>query len=140
MTSTTAPYLGLDIGLKRTGVAISESGIAAEPLTTIEWNQPQGNILVEQLVQLVLYYKVNTIIAGLPLGIEDDVTDQSCKTTRVINQLKTALSKQALLVQIITINEFNTTQDAVAKYPKVDKDAAAAAIILQDYLELQGGT
>ncbi len=57
--------LGLDVGQKRIGVAISdELGIIAQPLTTV--NQGKMEEVVESLRILVKKYDVGEIVVGLP--------------------------------------------------------------------------
>ncbi|HHW41161.1 MAG TPA: Holliday junction resolvase RuvX [Syntrophomonadaceae bacterium] len=57
--------LGLDVGQKRIGVAISdELGIIAQPLTTV--NQGKMEEVVESLRILVEKYDVGEIVVGLP--------------------------------------------------------------------------
>lgn len=127
-----APYLGLDIGLRRTGVALSDSGLVVRPLTVIEWEPPHRHSLIEELVTLVKQYEIRTIVAGLPLD-NGAPTAQSVKTVSIIDELRVALGPT---VEIVTVDESYTTAEALEHYPEVDKDAAAAAIILQNYLDL----
>jgi len=130
-----SPILGLDIGLHRTGVALSESGLIAEPLTTIEWQLPHSHTLISSLLELIRRYTINTVVIGLPLSENNGTTNQAQKTAHLIQQLEAAIRKAGLHVEIITLNEFHSTQDAAVYFPDVDKDAAAAAVILQNYLE-----
>jgi len=133
-----SPILGLDIGLHRTGVALSESGLIAEPLTTIEWHLPHSHQLIAELLELIRRHGVNTIVIGMPLSEDNTLTNQAKKTEGIVQQLEAGIRKANLHVAVVTLNEFHSTQDAAVYFPDTDKDAAAAALILQDYLEQSG--
>ena len=130
--------LGLDIGLRRTGVALSESGLIAEPLTTIEWQLPHSHALIAAILDLVQKYSICTVVVGVPYGSQNETTLQATKTLAIIQQLEGALKKSSLPVEVVQNNEYSSSQDASVLYPEVDRDAAAAALILQDYLEQAG--
>jgi RNase H-fold protein (predicted Holliday junction resolvase) len=133
------PFLGIDIGLHRTGVALSESGLIAQPLETLAWKPPHAEAMLEGIAKLCVKYGIRTVVAGLPLGTDESPTEQAAITTAIIARLTTRLSAHSPAPEIIVWNEFHTTQDARALYPGVDKDAAAAALILQQYLDEKGG-
>jgi putative Holliday junction resolvase len=133
-----SPMLGLDIGLRRTGVALSESGLIAEPLKTIEWHLPHAHTLITEIIELIRQYQVRTVVVGIPYGEHDEVTSQAFKTTGIIQQLEAAIKRENLTAQVVHNNEYNSSQDADALFPGVERDAAAAALILQDYLEQIG--
>lgn len=133
-----SPILGLDIGLRRTGVALSESGLIAQPLTTVESHVPHATNLIVSIIDLVRQHSIRSIVVGMPYGEGNEETLQSGKTLAILQQLEAALRKADLSVEVIQSNEFHSTQDAQSYFPDADKDAAAAAIILQDYLEQSG--
>lgn len=129
-----APFLGIDLGLRHTGVAFSESGLLAQPLTTIDWTPPHAAPLMTALVALVKEREVATIVVGCPLNEDETPTNQSNKTERLIQQLEESLKEAGLSVAMVRVNEFLSTQDGSVLFPDADKDAAAAAVLLQDYL------
>ena len=126
------PYLGLDIGTKRTGVALSESGLVAEPLGIVEGQPPHRHQIVNGIVELVEKHKIQTLVIGLPL-VNGGATQQSEWTELVIADLHTSLD--AANVSFVTVDESFSTYEAIRHYKNVDKDSAAAAIILQNYLD-----
>lgn len=127
-----SPYLGLDIGTKRTGVAFSENGLLAEPLGIVEGQPPHRHHIVTGVTKLVEERGVRTLVIGLPL-VNGGATMQSEWTELVIADLHTALDPAG--VTFVTVDEAFTTYEAIRHYKDVDKDAAAAAIILQNYLD-----
>jgi putative transcription antitermination factor YqgF len=130
-----SPLLGLDIGLKRTGVALSESGIIAQPLTVIEASPPHMGNVVTEVCRLIQEYGIRTLAVGLPYTAEDGVTAQSLKVEGILTQLEEALAELPEPPDVIRINEFASSLDAKEQYPHDPIDSAAAAIILQSYLD-----
>jgi putative transcription antitermination factor YqgF len=131
----TSPYLALDIGFKRTGVALSESGMIAQPLTVLEAKPPHMTGVVQDVITLVKEYEIATLVIGVPYSSEEAETTQALKVEQVILQIESALKDHALTVEIARINEFHSTRDAAIQYPTAPIDAGAAAIILQDFLD-----
>lgn len=130
-----SPYLGLDLGLKRTGVAISESGKLVRPLTVIKWDPRKPNQLIEPLLQIINEQQIATLVIGLPINEDETATSQALKTTAIIQKIQ-AIVPQTTQIQVIS--EFHSTKDGRLEFPEAEKDAAAAAVILQSYLEQQG--
>lgn len=135
----TSPLLALDIGLKRTGVALSESGLIAQPLGVIEWQPPHAHTLIKEILDYLRQYDVQTLVVGVPFTQDEQLTSQALKTEHLITQLEEEIQSQKLTVYVVRVNEFSSTQDGLQNYPGVDKDAAAATLMLQDYLEQHGG-
>lgn len=133
-----SPLLALDIGLKHTGVALSESGLLSQPLTTIDWQQPHSHVLVQEVIRLLKEYDVKTLVVGIPFGEEEEPTSQALKTEHIVSKIEAGVTEAGLSVDVVRTNEFGSTQDAASRYPNTNKDAAAAALLLQDYLEQHG--
>ena len=132
-----SPYLGLDIGVHKTGVAVSESGIVAAPLGVIENKPPHRHELLRGVAGYVAEYGVRTIVIGLPFTGEDEATARSNAVEAVTAELRAHLAAAGLTPEIVTVNEFGSTRAAKAAHPDLDDNAAAAAIILQEYLDGQ---
>jgi len=130
-------YLALDLGLTRTGVALSESGIVAHPLGVITVTPPHRQELLEKVCEYVKEYGVETIVIGIPLTREDESTEQSTKVQAIIDELESALKVQGTTPALVKVNEFGSTRAATQNHPQLDDNAAAAALILQAYLDEQ---
>lgn len=121
-------YLGVDFGLRRVGLAISE-GEFASPLDTIEVRGFKDAI--QKISQFVKDQKFNKIVVGLPEG----------KMGKTILGFVKALKKEGFDVE--TTDETLSSQEAVLqmielnipKKARRSTDAQAAAIILQNYLD-----
>src|SRR4030043_1629010 len=81
-------YLAIDYGTQRTGLAICDSAeTIASPLAMIEG---QKN-LIKKIACLVTSEKVEAIILGLPLNMDDSKGPQAERVSRFAEQLKTHL-------------------------------------------------
>ena len=135
-----SPLLGLDVGFKRTGVALSESGIIASPLTVLEADRPHMSRVIKEIIVLVRNHDIQTLVIGLPYTEDGEATDQSNKVERFINDLRGTLASEDLQPTLETVNEFYSSREAAELYPDAPLDAAAAALILQEYINQQTWT
>jgi len=78
--------LGLDIGGKRTGVAISDpQGILATPLTMLASEDEDD--LINEILKLVEEYKAEHIVVGLPRRLNGELGKQADKVTAFAHKL-----------------------------------------------------
>jgi putative Holliday junction resolvase len=135
-------YLGLDLGEKTLGIALSESGIIASNLTTIRFKSEVYSDAVDQLIPLIQKYQIDCIILGLPKHMNNDlgIKGQSSIDFK-------ALIESKIDIQVILWDERLSTKSALRilslsnkKYDKQRqlKDEVAAQLILQNYLDSRG--
>lgn len=125
-------YLGIDYGSKRVGIAVSDAyGKIAFP-KKIFYNR--GNkYLFDQLKSFIKEEGVVKIIVGLPIGLDGKDTDQ----TKIIREFVDKL-KQEIGVPVDFENEMFTSRMVEQSGVKKERtDQAAAALILQSYLDKQ---
>ncbi len=122
-------YLGIDFGLKRVGLAFSE-GTLATPFKTLEViNFKDATVQVLNIIKEEGFEKV---VVGLPEG----------KMGQTVLRFIKALKKSGLKVAEAdeTLSTHQATLQMIEAGIKRDKrqtnDAVAAAIILQNYLDL----
>ena len=73
-------YLGLDIGNRRIGVAVSdELGLTAQPVLTLERGRGRREDL-RSLARLARRFKVAGIVVGDPLHLSGEESAQAAKT------------------------------------------------------------
>jgi putative Holliday junction resolvase len=140
--------LSLDVGLARIGVATCDPlGLAARPLAVIHRTSRRADF--EQIARLVRTEGVSGVICGLPLNMDGSEGAQARTIRKWAERLAYAL--RALLGQPVPIrfgDERLSTfaaQALLAGAPsesrehgsEVQEDAAAAAVILQSYLDAQ---
>jgi putative Holliday junction resolvase len=131
--------LGLDVGERRTGVALSDPlGMLASPLLVFELKDEVTDIIF--ILDLVKKYDVDKIIVGLPQSMNGTLGTQAEKVKVFGENLK-----QRSPVPVEYRDERLTTVSAKRmllesgnkkynKNKKMELDAAAAAVILQSYL------
>ena len=135
-------YLALDVGDERIGVAVSdEGGALARPLETLR--RVRGPASFYRLAEIVAEYAVGAIVVGLPL-LPDGAEGRQVQSTRAyVRGLETHVQ-----VPIVYWDErFSTlrAQEALIeggagpRRRRQRLDAAAAAVILQDFLDEHTG-
>jgi len=130
--------LGLDVGQKRIGVALSDpEGILASPLTII--NATDTEQAITNISELCDQYQAERIVVGLPRSMDGTLGKQA----KVVQQFISRLA-DSIKITIDTWDERLSSIEAdramIAAGTKKDKkkklrDAIAAAIILQGYLD-----
>lgn len=131
--------LGLDIGDKRIGVAISDSlGILASPLLVITRKSDDDDI--EAILNLIKQYQIENIIVGLPRSLNGTFGPQAEKVAAFTEKLKQSSSVPVDFrdERLTTVAARDLMEEGRSKKPgkhkKGEYDAAAAAIILQSFL------
>ena len=130
--------LAIDHGTKRMGVAASdELGILAQPLEFIPAD-PFDKFLA-RLKEILKDRKIEQILVGMPRNMDGSYGPQALKVQDFV-----AVLKKSVLQPIKTWDERLTTVQAAgalrasgkkAKQQKGKVDAAAAAVLLQGYLD-----
>ena len=130
--------LGLDIGDRRIGVAVSDpEGIMAGSLTTILRRELDRDLAA--IVDLVREEEVGLIVAGLPLSLDGSTGPQAQKVLGFVEKLT-----EVSTVPVDTWDERLSTVEADRVMSelgirldkrKARRDSLAAAIILQGYLD-----
>ena len=112
-------YLGVDFGLKRIGLAISD-GQLASPWKVIE---------VDELFSEVTNF--DKVVIGVPEGKMGKIVGKVVKSLRGkgldIIEVDETLSSQQATIEMVKLN--------ISKKKRKVNDAYSAAIILQDYLD-----
>ncbi len=137
--------LSLDVGGRRVGVAVSDdTGLIASPLTTIRRTSKAADF--DKIARLVQEQRAGALVIGLPLNRDGSAGPQAQRVERYAAALAESLRAQGLGLPVIFWDEHLSTQRAdeamiVAGRKARDRrdriDAAAAAVILQDYLDEQ---
>jgi len=130
--------LGLDVGDRRIGVAISDPvEIIASPLTVI--NRDDDNSAISAILQLIGQYDVKRIVVGLPYSLDGSLGRQAGKVKDFVNKLSenTSLGVELRDERLSTVAAEHLLRGAGKRKAKERSslDAAAAAFILQGYLD-----
>lgn len=131
-------YLGLDVGERRIGVALSDaSGRLATPLMTIGARDRP----LERIERLAREHEVAEVVVGLPLTLRGEVGPQAALVQKFADALQAALRLPVHLFdeRLTTAAADQILRDMGVKPEKrkLQIDQVAASIILQDYLDQQ---
>ncbi len=133
----TLRILGLDIGSKRIGVAVSdELGITAQALETVLCKDADSDL--NKIEDLVTRYEANEIVVGVPYNMNGTEGPQA----RIVNAFMKKLAQRVGVPvrgwdeRLTTVAAERTLLEADLSRAKRRKviDKVAAVIILQGYL------
>ncbi len=129
--------LGLDVGSRRMGIAVSDPlGITAQGLTTLHRRNRRQDF--QALRQLLREHKVREIVVGNPLRMSGESGAQSEKMTEFVSQLRHAFDIPVhLWDERLSTAEAHRLLDETAMSDRrrtevIDK--MAAVLILQSFL------
>ena len=130
--------LGLDIGERRIGVALSDpEGIVAFALTVIERRSEDATL--KQLIDLTQEHEVERIVIGLPRSLDGSLGKQAQAVQSFAKSLagRTELPVVTWDERLSTVAAERMMREAGAKREKIKErlDSVAAAFILQGYLD-----
>lgn len=131
--------LGLDVGDRRVGLALSDpTGFLASPFGFVD----RGPSDLSDIVNIAEENEVAEIVVGLPLSMSGDSGTQAGKVRGFIRELRSYTD-----LPIKTVDERLSTVQAEGmlrqsgrsrQRDRGELDAAAAAVILQAYLDYGG--
>jgi putative Holliday junction resolvase len=131
--SSSRRFLALDVGEKRIGVAVGDSGVRiAIPFETIDVDGRE----VERIARLVIDEKIDVIVIGYPRNQSGQPTAQTAFVQEFAAKLTDIAPEIVFQDESLTsVLAEQQLQSYKKPYTKADIDAQAAAIILQDYIE-----
>lgn len=134
--------LGLDLGTKTVGIAISDTlGLVAQGLETFTFKEERYEEALNYVVNLIRQYEVTTVVLGYPKNMNGTVGERG----KVTEWFKDALENR-IDVKVILWDERMTTMiaeqilleaDLSRRKRKKVIDKMAAVVILQSYLDAQ---
>ena len=135
-------YLGLDLGSKTLGIAISDlTGVIATSYKIIRHNE-EYNKLVDEILKIVKEEKISAIVLGIPKNMDNTIGYKG----ELSISFKEKLEKK-IQIPIYLQDERLTTKEAESILIKNDTsrkkrkkviDSLAATIILQSFLDKKG--
>lgn len=133
--------MGLDVGSKTIGVAISdELGIIAQGLKTIRRKTWEEDL--KELHIIISEFKIERIVVGLPKNLDGTLGKQAETVLKWVESLKQRipLPVETWDERLSTVEASRTliTADLSRKKRKGVIDKLAAVIILQGYLQQMG--
>lgn len=131
-----ARVMGLDVGDSRIGVALSDPlGVLATPLTIIARRDFEADI--EAILALVRQHEVEAIVVGLPRNMDGSEGLQAKKVRDFAGGLSQSIDIPVRFQdeRLSTVQAMRVIKSARKTGPGTRYDAAAAALILQAYLD-----
>lgn len=135
--------LGIDVGLKRTGLALSdETGTAIRYLPNLHANSRAQAI--ERILSMVHEFSLQVIVIGCPTPRTDASAAIGSRASGLKKALDEVMAAQGLNVTIYLWNESHSSKRAIeslvkAQVPqkkrKILLDAASAAILIEEFLQ-----
>lgn len=119
--------LGIDHGRKRLGLALSDpTGLIATPYKTLDASRLGP--LLQEIQSILTEYQITTVVLGLPLNADGSEGPQAQQVRKFAAHLKSQ--------EVHFQNEHLSTHEAMQRgATRSNKDAYAAALILQAYLD-----
>lgn len=134
--------IGLDLGTKTLGVAISRTGIIANPYKLLKYSNENYDYLANEVKKIVLQEQVDEIALGLPKNMNNTCGFATERTKKFLAVLKKYVDIPVYLIdeRLSTVEATNIllTNDMSRKKRKEVIDVTAAMIILDTYLKRKG--
>lgn len=152
MNAPAQPWLGLDVGTRRIGIALSNALGIAQPLLTLERSQPRRD--QRSILRLARRHGCAGIVVGNPVLLSGGHSRQTERVHRFVAELEAVMQSQAdteearnplpihLWDERLTTAEAHEALDAAGHDRRERRqliDQVAAVLILQGWLDAQSG-
>jgi putative holliday junction resolvase len=128
--------LAIDMGTKRVGVAVSDDlGISVRPVITIKrrsWKK-----LLASIIEQIEIFEAHGLVVGLPLNLDGSEGPAAAEARQIAAKFELSLK-----IPVYLQDERLTSEEAKSRLQDIQKreregdiDSAAAAIILQDFID-----
>jgi putative Holliday junction resolvase len=131
-----ARILAIDLGRKRTGIAISDPlGITAQGLET--FRSGPGRSLVDHVKGLVEEYYVELVVIGMPLSMSGEEIEGSERSRALAKAIMERVGVKTVLAdeRMSSLESERVIREAGKVRDKGDIDKVSAVLILQGYLD-----
>ena len=130
--------LAIDLGARRVGVAVSdELRMTVRPLMTIERRNWKG--LVRRIIEQIEVLEARGLVVGLPVNIDGTEGPAALEARQIAAKFELSLK-----IPVYLQDERLTSEEAKSRFRDIqhreragDIDSAAAAIILEDFIDRQ---
>jgi putative holliday junction resolvase len=130
--------LGMDVGLRRIGLAVSDPlGITAQGITTLQRRNKRSDLA--ELQRIISEYGVSEIVVGYPLRLSGTASAQTGKVTEFADDLRRKFSLPVHLwderLSSAEANRLLRETDMSIRRRAEVVDQMAAVLILQSFME-----
>ena len=137
-------YLGLDLGTKTLGIAISDATrTIASAYGTLNFSENDFNSTLPKLKEIIEEYKIVKIILGLPKNMNNSIGDSGNRCLDFKQKLEEVFNLPVIMqderLTTVEATKYMLEADVSRKKRKKKIDGLAANIILQTYLDKEKG-
>ncbi len=135
--------LGLDLGTKTLGVAISDKlNMIASPYKVLRWDGEDYNLLFKDLDSIIKDNNISDLALGLPKNMNNSLGFAAERSMKFKEALEERYNIEVTLIdeRLSTVEATNYLLEADMSREKRKKvvDEVAASIILDTYLKMKG--
>ncbi|MGZ4160139.1 MAG: Holliday junction resolvase RuvX [Neobacillus sp.] len=132
--------LGLDVGSKTVGVALSdELGWTAQGLKTLKINEEKNEFGFDEIGQLIKEYQVSQVVIGLPKNMNGTIGPRGEASQKYASEIERQYEVPTVLwderLTTMAAERVLLEADVSRKKRKKVIDKMAAVMILQGYLD-----
>ena len=136
-------YLGLDLGTKTLGVAVSDlTNTIASSLTIIRFDSENYLSTKDDLESIIKEYNITDIVLGLPKNMNNSIGFRGKATLEYKSMLEKCFCLNVIMqderLTTVEATNYMLEADISRKKRKMQVDSLAATIILQTYLDRKG--
>ena len=133
-------YLGLDLGSKTLGIAISDTTLTiANSVKTIYFKDEDYDSLIKPLEEIIKENNITKIVLGYPLNMNGTIGPRAEITLEFKQKLEDNFKIEVILqderLTSVISNQVLINADISRKKRKKKVDKIAASLILQGYLD-----
>lgn len=133
-------YIGLDVGSKTVGVAVSDPfGWTAQGVEIIPIDEELEDFGLDRLGELIAEYKVEALVLGLPKNMNNSIGPRAEASQKygqlVIDRFDLPVFYQDERLTTVQAERMLIANDVSRKKRKKVIDKLAAVLILQNYLD-----
>ncbi|WP_075618161.1 Holliday junction resolvase RuvX [Paenisporosarcina indica] len=134
--------MGLDVGTKTVGVAISDAfGWTAQGIETIKIDEANEKFGIERVAELMKSHEVSSFVVGYPKNMNNTIGPRAEASERYAELLRETFEKPVFLwderLTTSAAEKMLISADVSRKKRKQVIDKMAAVMILQGYLDSQ---
>ncbi|MET0785545.1 MAG: Holliday junction resolvase RuvX [Paenisporosarcina sp.] len=132
--------MGLDVGSKTVGIAISDAfGWTAQGIETIKIDESNNQFGIDRIEDLVKSHEVSTFVVGYPKNMNNSIGPRAEASERFAEMLRVTFNKPVVLwderLTTAAAERMLIQADVSRKKRKQVIDKMAAVMILQGYLD-----
>lgn len=133
-------YIGLDLGTKTCGVAISDKlGMISSFYKTLFFNEEDYESLIDPIKEIINEYNIEKIVLGLPKNMNNSIGFAGERSISFKKLLEDKINLEVILederLSSVEANNIMIKSDVSRNKRKKKVDGLAATIILQRYLD-----